>query len=442
MANNLAGQFDLTAAKEGQSLTVISPTNTDIANFSDGFQSDTAADFTVTINWGDGTTSPGTVVGGDGSFTVEADHTYADEGTPTGVVTITRTTDGAQLVLQGNVAVDDTDTLNAQVTPTIVANANQALTNVTVATFSDPTYPGNVPSDFTANIDWGDGTTTPGTISGGSGTFTITGSHTYTTAGQFLITSFMADVAPDAASGAATTTADIGFGGVVTPPQGTFEFIALPTGTQVATFADNAGDPATDYTATIDWGDGTTTAGSVSGSGGSFTVTSASPHTYADEGNFTEIVTITNTANNTSITISGTEAVAENDELSAVGTTITGSPGVSTGNVTVATFRDTTLTAPNGASPNVASDFVATVNWGDGTTSTGAISGSGLAFTVTGAHTYANNGQFSVVVDVSEGDNGQAVASTSAQSSALIGLAAVAGSSTTIAEGTSVAAGT
>src|SRR5262249_49920998 len=82
MANNLAGQFDLVSAKEGQTLTAISATNTVIGNFSDGFKSDTAADFTATINWGDGTTSTGTVVGSNGSFTVEADHTYADEGTP------------------------------------------------------------------------------------------------------------------------------------------------------------------------------------------------------------------------------------------------------------------------------------------------------------------------------------------------------------------------
>ena len=449
MANNLAGQFDLAAAKEGQSLTSITTTNTIIANFSDGFTSDTAADFTAVINWGDGTTSLGTVVGSNGSFTVEADHVYADEGTPTGVITITRTTDGAQLVLQGNVTVDDTDTLNGHSAATIVANANQALNNVTVATFTDPTYPTNVPSDFTVNIDWGDGTTTAGTLSAsGDGSFTVSGSHTYTTVGQFTITSFMVDDGPqENATGIATSTADIGFGGVVTPPQGVAEFIAITTGTQVATFADNAGDPATDYVATIDWGDGSgATAASVSGSGGSFTVTSSSPHTYADEGNFTEVVTITNTADSAGITISGTQTVAENDNLSAVGTTITGSPGASTGNVTVATFNDdeiTPATNPPTKAPNVPSDFVATIHWGDGQTSTGTVSGSAGTFTVSGAHTYAQNGQDTITVDISDdAANGQNFANATAQSTALIGLAPVAGSTLGATEGTPTANGT
>src|SRR6516162_9046170 len=32
---------------------------------------------------------------------------------------------------------------------------------------------------FTATIDWGDGTATPGTVNGSNGNFTVTGSHTY-----------------------------------------------------------------------------------------------------------------------------------------------------------------------------------------------------------------------------------------------------------------------
>ena len=113
----------------------------------------------------------------------------------------------------------------------------------------------------------------------GNGTFSVSGSHTYTTAGQFTITSFMADDAPDTATGIATSTADVGFGGVVTP-QGASEFIPITAGTKVATFADNAGDPATDYVASIDWGNGTIDGASVTGSGGSFTVTSTVDHTY------------------------------------------------------------------------------------------------------------------------------------------------------------------
>src|SRR5262249_22541819 len=64
---------------------------------------------------------------------------------------------------------------------------NQALTNVTVATFSD-SYIGQVASDLQVTIDWGDGSTVDtGTLSGSAGSFTVTGSHTYTADGQYNI---------------------------------------------------------------------------------------------------------------------------------------------------------------------------------------------------------------------------------------------------------------
>ncbi|HEX7449881.1 MAG TPA: putative Ig domain-containing protein, partial [Pirellulales bacterium] len=61
-----------------------------------------------------------------------------------------------------------------------------ALNAVVVATF---TYDGGAkPADqFAATIDWGDGTTSPGTIALSGSTYTITGSHTYGDEGVFLV---------------------------------------------------------------------------------------------------------------------------------------------------------------------------------------------------------------------------------------------------------------
>ena len=61
-----------------------------VATFSDANTSDTAAQFTATIDWGDGTTadSTGTVTGGNGSFTVTGNHTYADPGHENLTVTV------------------------------------------------------------------------------------------------------------------------------------------------------------------------------------------------------------------------------------------------------------------------------------------------------------------------------------------------------------------
>src|SRR5205807_1379523 len=57
---------------------------TGIATFTDpaGVGAETTTDFTATINWGDGTTSAGTVVSdGGGNYHVDApDHTYVEEG--------------------------------------------------------------------------------------------------------------------------------------------------------------------------------------------------------------------------------------------------------------------------------------------------------------------------------------------------------------------------
>ena len=64
----------------------------------------------------------------------------------------------------------------------------------TVATFTDAN-PKYVPSDFTATIDWGDGTTTDGTVGEQAGSFIVTGSHTYAEYGGYPLTVTIQDAA-------------------------------------------------------------------------------------------------------------------------------------------------------------------------------------------------------------------------------------------------------
>src|SRR5262249_45073050 len=79
-----------------------------------------------------------------------------------------------------------TPQLHVQAQP-IAAVAGQALTNVTVATFTDSDTNAK-PADFTATINWGDGNTTAGTrTAAGQGTFDVTGSHTYIAAGTYTL---------------------------------------------------------------------------------------------------------------------------------------------------------------------------------------------------------------------------------------------------------------
>jgi hypothetical protein len=409
MSTILSAQMDLGSAKEGVALV----STTDVASFTINNSSDTASAFTATIDWGDGATSTGTVVGSNGSFTVEGGHTYADEGFPQATVTITHTADNAQIAPTGNVSVADTDNITVHGT-TISGTPNTPLTNVTVATFTTSNAV-NTASDFAVSIDWGDGTTTPGTVSGANGSFTVQGSHTYAEAGEDIITVFANDDAADAAFNFGTSHALIGvsFGGNLVLNAAS-EGVALGNGTTVATFVDsNTANTAGDFTAAIDWGDGTTTPGTVVGSNGSFSV--QGNHTYADEGDFLATVNITRTTDNATAAPSGSIAVAETDLLTPTAKKIGGQPGVLINNVVLATFADNNTA-------NLASDFTATIDWGDGTNSVGTVSGSGAAYTVSGSHTYATAGQDTIVVTLTDDDPG--TSSNSAISTAYIGFAA------------------
>jgi hypothetical protein len=203
----LVGNVQLASAAEGAAIAG----GTTIASFSDTNTADTAAGFTAAITWGDGTSSAGTVSGGNGAFAVTAGHTYADEGSEAVSVAITRTADGAGITPTGTVAVADADALTAQAT-TIAATAGRALSNVMVASFTD-SYAGNAAGDFTATIAWGDGASSAGTVSGGNGAFSVTGSHTYTATGTDTVAVTLSDDAPGTATATANSTAQVTGGG-------------------------------------------------------------------------------------------------------------------------------------------------------------------------------------------------------------------------------------
>jgi hypothetical protein len=253
---------------------------------------DTTADLSATINWGDGTTTTATVTGPTGGpFTLTGSHTYADEGTFTTKVTVTdpnlvNTSPLASATITGSAtgsaAVAEADVLVAGPAITITPTAAQSFTG-TVATFTDTGYPANVASDFTASINWGDGTVTPGTVSGGPGTFSIAGTHTYASPGFLPLTVVMTDNPPGTASATATGTANIA-ASPSTPltatgvPVNGFEFTPL---VNVPVAVGTPGGPHSSLTATIFWGDGTSSAATLIPSATGFTV--AGTHTYTDE---------------------------------------------------------------------------------------------------------------------------------------------------------------
>jgi hypothetical protein len=208
----LTGQVKVNAATEGKAL----PSGTTVATFTDSNTADVAGSFAATINWGDGATTTGIVTGSNGSFTVSGGHTYGDEGSDTLSMTITRTAGGTELPLQGTITVAEGDALTPLGT-TIAATANTPFSG-TVATFSD-SYTGSGPGDFAATINWGDGAaTTSGVVSGGNGTFTVSGGHTYTATGTDTITVTLSDDAPGTANATAKSAANVS--GTFTPDLG------------------------------------------------------------------------------------------------------------------------------------------------------------------------------------------------------------------------------
>jgi hypothetical protein len=223
----LAGKVQLSSGTEG---TVLA-SGTTIASFSDSNATDAASGFNATITWGDGSSSAGTISGSNGSFTVSGGHTYADEGSFPLSVAITRTADGSAITPSGTVVVAEGDVLTPQAV-TLSGTSGQALSNVTVATFTD-TDTTSPASDFTATITWGDGSSSAGTVSGSAGTFSVTGSHTYVTAGTDPVAVTLTDDAPGTSTATADSTAQIvsGSGGqtVSTPVAGPIVMAAADT---------------------------------------------------------------------------------------------------------------------------------------------------------------------------------------------------------------------
>jgi hypothetical protein len=264
-----------------------------VATFSDSDTANVAGDFTATINWGDATTTAGTVSGGSGSFQVTGTHTYAGPGTFSVVVTLSDDAPGtatAQVTSTAKVAASGNAMSSAAVNFTI---GEGVLFSGPVATFTDSDAT-KTPASFSATIAWGDATTTAGTITGGAGSFTVSGQHTYADEGVFTFQVTIAELAPGTASTSTTGTATVNETDVLAPgtPVVVNAFQGVPFSGPVANFTDaNTANTPADFTATIDWGDGSpVAAGVVTGGGGSFTVSGT--HTYSTISVFSILVTL------------------------------------------------------------------------------------------------------------------------------------------------------
>jgi hypothetical protein len=136
---------------------------------------------TAAIFWGDGTTSPGRVTNLNGTYVVRGTHTYADEGGYTTVIAV-RDAQGNTGSGKGSASVAEADTFTAPISDPRPATVGVPVTGQ-IALFTDNGYPANTPADLSATINWGDGSSSAGTVSGGSGSFAVSGTHTYMQSG-------------------------------------------------------------------------------------------------------------------------------------------------------------------------------------------------------------------------------------------------------------------
>jgi hypothetical protein len=197
-----------------------------------------------------------------------------------------------------------------------------------------------------------------------------------------------------------TASVGVGTAPTVTPPSDQASAEGSAKAFDLGKFSDPDGGP---WSVEVNWGDGTPDTKFSKGAAGTIETQN---HTYGEEGNFTATVTVKDSLGflgsaNFNIVVSDPAVVQAGGAVSAV-------EGAAFANKSIAQFTD-----PGGAEPNAADSSgtisnhysIDSINWGDGSpsdTSTGALSFSGTAgsktdpFTVTGNHTYGEEGTYTI----------------------------------------------
>ena len=362
---------------------------------------------TATIDWGDGTTSVGTVTGTPGgSGTVNGTHIYADDGAYTVNVTVADD--------HGGTASDTLVATVANVAPVITLNAVSSINANGVAVLTGTIADPGTADTFTVDIDWGDssGVQTITLAASPTGTQNITQTHQYLNVnpamtGNYTITANVTD--DDNGIGSATTTVQANV-----PPVVALNAVTAILEDGTATLSGTVTDPGTGdtFTVEIDWGDssGVQTITLPASAVGSqpFMLT----HQYLDDdptATASDSYTITATAtDNNSGTGSMTTTVQVDNVAPVVALTATNAiacEGTNPGDqVTISgAFVD----------QGTADTHTVNVNWGDGTSSNSVTNpgdfsllniGGGGSGSFVGSHQYLTGGIFTVVATVNDDD--------------------------------------
>jgi hypothetical protein len=413
------GQIDLSPA-DGATINTTEgqPFVGTVATFTDSDPSAVLADFAATIDWGDGTTSAGQILeDASGKFDVSGSHTYADEGSAIPIVVTIADRDGDTMTASGIANVAQAPLLAFGV-PVSATEGIVVRAGTTVATFID-TGGADPVGDYSASIDWGDGTASDGAVirsSGGNFQVVSADPHIYKAPGTFTILVTIQDEDPTnpraivgtAFAGSTATVADARLTEVAVPVPA-----AQPKGTPLAGvvvgsfFDGNSFALPADFTATIDWGDGSPlilgTIAQPNGPATAFVVEGNHTYTVASATPYTVTVSILDRAGRGLTT--------------GTGLTVTDTPPIASG-IPLRMSKGVPFTAPvayivegAGLPPEAPGHFTATIDWGDGTSSAGLIEAVPGGEWVVGTHTYGGSGPFTIIVTIHD-DSGSVVTAT------------------------------
>jgi hypothetical protein len=376
-----------------------------VATFTDANPAATTADFRADITWGDGSGTQGIVMNDPKSgFDVLGTHTYTEGGSYPVAVTIADK-GGATTVAYDTALITDAALTGTGLT--LQLSEGQVFTGA-VASFSDTESTVGTKT-YTAAISWGDGMSSPGTVSTTGSGFNVTGSHAYAEGGTYQITVTVSDGAGIATIQAGADVSDPAIsarGIALTATEGT------PLSGVIASFtdADVSALPG-EYSALVAWGDGIVTRGTISADpSGGFDV--SGDHTYSEGGAYAVTTTIQDQGGSSAS--AGASVVVSDAQLTAEGISINPTEG-STFAGAVASFTDPDPDASVG-------EYTATIMWGDGTSSSGAmvVSPNGT-FIVNGVHTYREAGALALGVQITDagGNNANVDANATVADAAL-----------------------
>jgi hypothetical protein len=356
---------------------------------SDPSDADTTAGFHYAYSCTNGDLS-GATYGGSGA-NVSTTCTFSDNGSHTVKARI----------------IDKDGGFTEYTTVVVVQNANPSVGAVTVS--PEPSNEGSSASasasftdagtgdTHTCSINWGDGNTTPGTVTETNGSGSCSGPHTYADNGSYTV----AITVTDDDGGPGSNSAVHGVQNVG-PTVGTP--IVTPSTineNDTASLSGSFTDPGTldTHTVVISWGDGSPDTTLTLGAG---VTTYSTTHQYKDDNP-------TGTAQDVNaITVTMTD---KDNAAGSNGTTIT------VKNVAPVVTSVTGPTAPlsMGSTVNVTANFTdlgtqdihtCTINWDDGSTTSGVVTESGGSGSCSASHIYAAAGVYSITATVTDDDTG------------------------------------